>query len=68
MDSTRSNAIPKQRTGHNSTSSATALEPYVKDEDINIYDDEYDDGTYKPRPQLQKPFVTMRSLADLISK
>ncbi|KAF2036311.1 hypothetical protein EK21DRAFT_96252 [Setomelanomma holmii] len=29
-------------------------------------DDDYDEDTYKPRPQLPKPFVVMRSLAHLI--
>jgi hypothetical protein len=30
--------------------------------------DAYNGSVYKPRPQLPKPFVFMRSLADIISK
>jgi len=39
--------------------------PYIKEEEDG---DDYDEDTYRPRPQLPKPFVVMRSLADLISK
>jgi hypothetical protein len=37
----------------------------------NVSDDDsedHDELNYKPRPQLPKPFVCMRSLADLIRK
>jgi hypothetical protein len=49
-------------------------QPLIKDEDDedtfggNEEHDFVDSGIYKPRPQLPKPFVFMRSLADIISK
>jgi hypothetical protein len=48
---------------------ADALEPFFKYETDNGFgDDDHDEDTYRPRPQLPKPFVDMRSLAHLISR
>jgi hypothetical protein len=62
-------AIPTRRSrSSKSTNNEVALQPFIKDEDEDFGDDDYDDGTYKSRPQLPKPYVVMRSLADLISR
>jgi hypothetical protein len=74
MDPGQISASP---TPHNYRSNATndsrASQPFIKDENANenentIGVDEYDEHTYKPRPQLPRPFVVMRSLAHLISR
>ncbi|KAL6710829.1 hypothetical protein ACN47E_007886 [Coniothyrium glycines] len=53
-----------------SSSESRALQAAIKDEPADDYDlfgeEEHDEDTYKPRPQLPKPNVHMRSLADLI--
>jgi hypothetical protein len=51
-------------------SKAHEYQQNIIDEDDDAFDDggEYDEINYKPRPQLPKPFICMRSLADLISK
>jgi hypothetical protein len=50
-----------------------ALPPLIKDEldDRDLFNEEeedHDDGSYRPRPQLSQPNVHMRSLASLISE
>jgi hypothetical protein len=58
---------PRSRNKKASSKSA-ARQPVIKNEsEATLGDDEYDEDTYRPRPQLPKPFVVMRSLADLIS-
>ena len=70
MDPSQANAIYTQRSSNNKpVNDAHARLPLIKDEpDNTIVDEEYDEDTYKPRPQLPKPFVVMRSLAHLISR
>lgn len=71
MDPVYSTTISTQHPSYNNAPlhAADALEPFVKDENENVFgDDDYDEDTYKPRPQLPKPFVGMRSLAHLISR
>jgi hypothetical protein len=43
------------------------FQQYIKDENDNVGDNE-DDGLYKPKSQLPKPFIFLRTLADLISR
>jgi hypothetical protein len=62
--------IPTQRCIAPTNPSIHDARVFIKDEDEHDLDvDDYDDdeATYKPRPQLPKPFVHMRSLAHLIS-
>jgi hypothetical protein len=71
MDPNPSTIITAQHPSYNNASVevADALEPFFKYEtDIIFGDDDYDEDTYRPRPQLPKPFVGMRSLANLISR
>jgi len=66
MDPGQASAISTQRSTNKPN---RALQTFIKDEDENtLGEDDYDDDTYKPRPQLPKPFVVMRSLAHLIRK
>lgn len=68
------NIDPPQHSSHNqSIGGSPALQSPIKDELLD--DDEfffgdggYDEDTYKPRPQLPKPFVVMRTLAHLMSE
>jgi hypothetical protein len=57
-----------QRSTHATPVDVAGSQPYIKDEDDVIGNNEDDDGAYRPKPQLPKPFVFMRTLADLISR
>ncbi|KAH7075764.1 hypothetical protein BKA63DRAFT_470115 [Paraphoma chrysanthemicola] len=68
MDTSQIGVIP---TPHNHPSIAAddahTSQPFIKAEHGDTFgDSDNEDGTYKPRPQLPKPFVFMRSLAQLI--
>ena len=59
----------------NSTEHQAGAVPVVKDGSQALTDESGDDeneyeakDTYRPRPQLPKPFVSMRDLASLISR
>jgi hypothetical protein len=45
-----------------------SVQRYIKDENDVVGGNEDDAGTYRSKPQLPKPFVFMRSLAELISR
>lgn len=63
MDPSQVGAIPTPRSHPSpAANGAHASQPFIKDEHSDS-----EDGTYKPRPQLPKPFVFMRNLAQLIS-
>jgi hypothetical protein len=71
MDPNSSIIITAQHPSYNNAfiDGANALEPFFKYETDNLSgDDDHDEVTYRPRPQLPKPFVGMRSLAHLISR
>lgn len=70
MDPSQVSANATQRSPRNKSNDDTSkLQQVIKNEnDDTISDDEYDEDTYKPRPQLPKPFIFMRSLADLTSR
>lgn len=61
-------ASPQRSPTSASVNNARAKDPHIKNEYDASGDHSYDEATYKPRPQLPKPFVFMRSLADLISR
>ncbi|KAF2830198.1 hypothetical protein CC86DRAFT_453654 [Ophiobolus disseminans] len=64
MDHSQASAITTKRS---TAASRGTLQPFIKDENENtLGDNDYDEDTYRPRPQLPKPFVVMRSLAHLI--
>jgi hypothetical protein len=69
LDPSQVSANATQRSSRNNSFDDTSkLQQFINNEDDAIGGDEYDEDTYKPRPQLPKPFVFMRSLADLISR
>lgn len=71
MDAPTSNNARRSSNGL-STSDEHAPVYYVKaevtDDDEHVSDADSDHVVYKPRPQLPKPQVGLRSLAELISK
>lgn len=69
MDPDPVSAISTQRSPHSTAVNvARDLQQYIKDEHNALGNNEDDDGMYRPKPQLPKPFVFMRTLADLISR
>ncbi|KAH6050755.1 hypothetical protein HBI54_046160 [Parastagonospora nodorum] len=59
-------AAPHRSPTSPSVNDVCEKDPHVKDEYDASGEHSHDEATYKPRPQLPKPFVFMRSLADLI--
>jgi hypothetical protein len=74
MDPNQVSVISSQTTFNNPVhvNEAHIFQHDERDDDDDALDDaggeEYNETTYRPRPQLPKPFVCMRSLADLIRK
>ena len=58
--------VSRTTTKPNYNDVATATQASIKKE--NSHDDDDDDDTYKSRPQLQRPAVLLRTLADLMSR
>jgi hypothetical protein len=61
-------ASPHRSPTSTSVNDICEKDPCIKNEYDASGDHSHDEATYKPRPQLPKPFVLMRSLADLISR
>lgn len=70
MDAAAKTNAPKRFSNARPVGDSDALQRSVKNElvdDDDLLESEDDEESYKPRPQLPKPFVVMRTLAHLMS-